>query len=149
VDTVFHIARAVDWYQAKRDGAYRISILGKRLDEQGYIHLSFAPQVKPVADRFYRGMEDLSLLELEPDRLTAPVVIEPGDGTDERSPICTGNFPSTRSSPPAGIARTTKGTSRLSPGARTSRRRVERQPGHRRRRPDRPGSVSGHGAWRP
>jgi glutathione S-transferase len=93
VDALFHIARAADWHQAKRDGAYRISTLDKRLDEQGYIHLSFAPQVKPVADRFYRGMEDLLLLALEPGRLTAPVVVEPGDGTDERFPHLYGEIP--------------------------------------------------------
>jgi len=93
VETLFHIARAADWHQAKRDGAYRISTLGKRLDEQGYIHLSFAPQVKPVADRVYRGMGDLLLLELEPGRLTAPVVVEPGDGTDERFPHLYGELP--------------------------------------------------------
>ena len=93
MDTLFHIARAADWYQAKRDGAYRISTLGKRLDEQGYIHLSFAPQVKPVADRFYRGVEDLLLLELEAGRLTAPVVVEPGHGTDEEFPHLYGELP--------------------------------------------------------
>jgi glutathione S-transferase len=93
VETLFHIARAADWHQAKRDGAYRISTLGKRLDEEGYIHLSFAHQVQPVADRLYRGMEDLLLLEVEPGRLTAPVVVEPGDGTDERFPHLYGELP--------------------------------------------------------
>ena len=76
VDRLFHIARRADWDAARREGAYRVSTLGKPLDEVGFIHLSFAHQVKAVADRFYRGMADLVLLELEPGRLTGPVVVE-------------------------------------------------------------------------
>lgn len=73
---LFHIARIADWEQARRDGGYRVSSLGKLLDDEGFIHLSFAHQVKQVADTFYRGMTDLVLLELDPERLGAPVVIE-------------------------------------------------------------------------
>jgi uncharacterized protein (DUF952 family) len=49
--------------------------------------------VKPVADRFYCGMEDLVLLELEPGRLAAPILVEPSDGTDERFPHLYGEIP--------------------------------------------------------
>lgn len=77
-ERLFHIARTADWEQAQRDGAYRVSSLGKVLDDEGFIHLSFAHQVKQVADTFYRGMTDLVLLELDPGRLAAPVVIESG-----------------------------------------------------------------------
>jgi glutathione S-transferase len=86
VEPLFHIARAEDWGQAQRDGAYRMSTLGKSLEEQGYIHLAFARQVKFVADLFYRGMDGLVLLELDVDRLTPPVVVEAAVGTDERFP---------------------------------------------------------------
>ncbi len=73
---LFHIARRPDWEQAQRDGAYRVSTLGKPLGDVGFIHLSFAHQVKGVADAFYRGITDLVLLELDPERLDGPVVIE-------------------------------------------------------------------------
>lgn len=76
MERLFHIAREADWEQAQRDGGYRVSSLGKFLDDQGFIHLSFAHQVKPVADAVYRGMTDLVLLEVDPDLLDAPVVIE-------------------------------------------------------------------------
>jgi uncharacterized protein (DUF952 family) len=66
------------WEQARRDGAYRVSTIGKLLDDEGFVHLSFSHQVKPVADAFYRGMGDLVLLELDPERLGAPVLIESG-----------------------------------------------------------------------
>jgi uncharacterized protein (DUF952 family) len=76
MERLFHIARIADWEQAQRDGVYRVSSLGKHLDDEGFIHLSFAHQVKSVADAFYPGMTDLVLLELDPQRLGAPVVIE-------------------------------------------------------------------------
>ena len=76
MERLFHIARIADWEQARGDGVYRVSSLGKLLDEEGFIHLSFAHQVKSVADAFYRGMTDLVLLELDPQQLGAPVVIE-------------------------------------------------------------------------
>ncbi|HET6871019.1 MAG TPA: DUF952 domain-containing protein [Solirubrobacteraceae bacterium] len=76
MERLFHIARITDWEQAQRDGIYRVSSLGKLLDDVGFIHLSFAHQVKHVADALYRGMTDLVLLELDPERLVAPVVIE-------------------------------------------------------------------------
>lgn len=76
MERLFHIARIADWEQAQRDGAYRVSTIGKLLDDEGFIHLSFVHQVKPVADAFYRGMGGLVLLELDPGRLGAPVVIE-------------------------------------------------------------------------
>jgi glutathione S-transferase len=86
MERIFHIARAADWKEAQRDGAYRVSTLGKHLDQEGFIHLSFAHQVKAVADRFYNGMTDLVLLELDSEQLTAPLRIEPGEGSDEQFP---------------------------------------------------------------
>ena len=87
MDALFHIARAEDWRQAQRDGVYRISTLGRTLEEQGYIHLSFAHQVKLVADRFYRTAGELRLLRLDPARIASgPVVVEAADGIDERFP---------------------------------------------------------------
>ncbi len=83
---LFHIARRRDWEQAQDAGSYRVSTLGKQLGDEGFIHLSFAHQVKPVADFVYRGMSDLVLLEVDPSRLDAPVVVEP-------APDASGQFP--------------------------------------------------------
>lgn len=76
MERLFHIARAADWEQAQRHGVYRVSSLGTLLDDVGFIHLSFAHQVKSVADSVYRGETDLVLLEIDAERLDAPVVIE-------------------------------------------------------------------------
>jgi uncharacterized protein (DUF952 family) len=86
METLFHIARREDWREASARGSYRISTLGRTLAQQGYIHLSYSHQVKPVADRFYRGIEDLVVLRIDPNRLAAEVVVEAGDGTTERFP---------------------------------------------------------------
>jgi uncharacterized protein (DUF952 family)/uncharacterized glyoxalase superfamily protein PhnB len=84
MEILFHIARRRDWEAAQRVGAYRISTLDRTLEQEGFIHLSFARQVRGVADRFYAGVNDqLVLLSIDPTRLTAPVVLEPVAGTDE------------------------------------------------------------------
>ena len=94
MEILFHIARRRDWEAAQRIGAYRISTLGRTLEQEGFIHLSFARQVRGVADRFYAGLdEELALLSIDPARLTAPVVTEPAAGTDEAFPHLYGELP--------------------------------------------------------
>jgi uncharacterized protein (DUF952 family)/uncharacterized glyoxalase superfamily protein PhnB len=83
MEILFHIARRRDWDAAQRVGAYRI----RTLDQEGFIHLSFARQVRGTAERFYADVSDqLVLLSIDPSKLTASVVIEPGTGTEELFP---------------------------------------------------------------
>jgi uncharacterized protein (DUF952 family)/uncharacterized glyoxalase superfamily protein PhnB len=94
MEILFHIARRRDWEAAQRIGAYRISTLNLTLEQQGFIHLSFARQVRGVADRFYAGVDEpLVLLSIDPSKLTAPVVTEPGEGSDEQFPHLYGELP--------------------------------------------------------
>jgi glutathione S-transferase len=86
MDPVFHIARVDDWHAAQRRGAYTVSSLGKQLEETGFIHLSFAHQVKQVADFIYRGMTDLVLLQIDQMKLSAPLVVEADQDTTEAFP---------------------------------------------------------------
>jgi uncharacterized protein (DUF952 family)/uncharacterized glyoxalase superfamily protein PhnB len=87
VEVLFHIARRSDWEAAARVGAYRISTLDRTLAQEGFIHLSFAHQVRGVADRFYADVDEpLVLLSIDPSKLTASVLIEPVAGTDEQFP---------------------------------------------------------------
>ena len=76
MDHVFHIAVRDDWERSLVAGSYRVSTLGKALDHEGFVHLSFAHQVKMVADAAYHGRGDLVLLELDPDRLGSPIWVE-------------------------------------------------------------------------
>lgn len=73
---LFHIALRADWERALADGRYAVSALDTRLEDEGFIHLSFAHQVKVVADARYRGRTDLLLLELDPERLDSCVKVE-------------------------------------------------------------------------
>jgi uncharacterized protein (DUF952 family)/uncharacterized glyoxalase superfamily protein PhnB len=94
MEILFHLARRRDWEAAQRVGVYRVSTLNLTLEQQGFIHLSFARQVRGVADRFYVGVDEpLVLLSIDPSKLTAPVVVEPGTGTDEQFPHLYGELP--------------------------------------------------------
>jgi uncharacterized protein (DUF952 family)/uncharacterized glyoxalase superfamily protein PhnB len=94
MEILFHIARRRDWESAQRVGAYRISTLDRTLEQEGFIHLSFARQVRGVADRFYAGVGDeLVLLSIDPAQLTARVVTESVPGSDDQFPHLYGELP--------------------------------------------------------
>ena len=78
-----HLARRSDWDAAvaSPEREYRVSTLGATLDDVGYIHLCRPGQVAGVAARFYVGVDDLVLLDVDPSLVGAPVVDE-AVGTD-------------------------------------------------------------------
>ncbi len=73
---IVHICARADWEQAQKDGAYRAA----SLEQEGFIHASRPEQVLGVANRFYRGRDDLLLLWIDPRRLSAPLKNELADG---------------------------------------------------------------------
>ena len=79
---IYHIATRADWERARRDGSYTTSTVGRTLAEEGFIHASQAAQVADVANRFYRGVPDLVVLVIDPDRVRAEIRHEhvPGAG---------------------------------------------------------------------
>ncbi|GAB2599122.1 DUF952 domain-containing protein [Pseudactinotalea suaedae] len=92
-----HLAFAADWEAAQRAGRYEISTRGRTLAEEGFIHASFPHQLDGVARRFYADVtEPLVVLDVDPGRLEAPVVLEPGDPAvpdSERFPHIYGPIP--------------------------------------------------------
>lgn len=71
---IYHLALAREWREATEAGrSYQRSTLGRSLDEEGFIHCSFEGQVQAIADRIYRGREDVVLLTIDPARLEADV----------------------------------------------------------------------------
>jgi glutathione S-transferase len=82
VTFIYHIATAVAWAQAQRDGQYTMSTRDRTLAEEGFIHASTAPQVARVANAFYQGAPDLLLLVIDPDRVDSEVRYEPVPGHD-------------------------------------------------------------------
>jgi uncharacterized protein (DUF952 family) len=78
---IFHIARAVDWQQARRSGNYTVSTYGRTLEEVGYIHAARREQVRGVFEQFYRDKADrLVLLAIDTDLLASPWLEEPVGG---------------------------------------------------------------------
>ncbi len=84
---IFHLALVADWVAAQEAGSYRISTLGRSLEQEGFIHASRADQWRGVRARFYADVpEQLVLLEIDPALLTAPVVVEQVPGSDDEFP---------------------------------------------------------------
>lgn len=75
---LLHLALAQEWADAQGIGVYRISTRGLRLEQQGFIHLSFPHQLAGVAQAFYGDAGDLVVLEIDPQLLSDEVVVEPG-----------------------------------------------------------------------
>lgn len=78
MSTIFHLALRHEWEAAQRDGAYRRSTIGKSLDDESFIHCSFAEQVEDTARLFYAGRDDVLVLTIDTDRVPAPLKIEGG-----------------------------------------------------------------------
>ena len=91
---LYHLALADDWATARAAGRpYDRSTIGRSLEEEGFVHCSFADQVGGVADRFYRGRDDVVLLVIDPARLGAEVRVEDLIGAGERFPHVYGPLP--------------------------------------------------------
>jgi uncharacterized protein (DUF952 family) len=75
---IYHLALAGEWEEARAGGrGYRRSTLGRSLEDEGFVHCSFGHQVRPTAERFYAGRDDVVVLVVDPGRLIAPVKVEP------------------------------------------------------------------------
>ena len=64
-DFVYHVALQREWEEARNSGEYRRSTRGKSLGEVGFIHCSFADQVRQTAARLYPN-DDVIVLAIDP-----------------------------------------------------------------------------------
>ncbi|MCU0260078.1 MAG: DUF952 domain-containing protein [Ilumatobacteraceae bacterium] len=95
-DRITHVALPRDWADAQARGEYRWSTRGVTLEQEGFIHCSLPHQVAGVIERFYDGVDELVLLEIDTSRLAAPVVLEPpAPGVAEHFPHVYGPIPVT------------------------------------------------------
>ena len=81
---LFHIAEpdAVDRWKNDAGEGYRAA----SLDDEGFVHCSTAEQLSATARRYYEGRNDLVVLEIDSNRLAAPVVFEDTSGSGESFP---------------------------------------------------------------
>ncbi|MEV5893827.1 DUF952 domain-containing protein [Nonomuraea fuscirosea] len=65
---IHHLALHTDWEHARTTGEYRVSTLGRTLDQVGYIHCSRdLPQLHGVHTAFYSHLtEPLIILDIDP-----------------------------------------------------------------------------------
>lgn len=75
---IFHITTRAAWQTAKNLGTYRSDSLAT----EGFIHCSTITQVKNSADRFFQDQQDLVILSIDPNRVTAEIRNEGTDPTN-------------------------------------------------------------------
>ncbi|MEV5410807.1 DUF952 domain-containing protein [Thermopolyspora sp. NPDC052614] len=95
--TILHLALATDWHKALAHGEYRVSTIGRTLDQEGFIHASAdTAQLHGVAARYYADIaEPLLVLTIDTGLLPAPVRLEVPDGAAEAFPHIYGPIPIT------------------------------------------------------
>jgi uncharacterized protein (DUF952 family) len=78
---LFHITERTAWEAAQPAQEYRTSTRGVSLEQQGFIHCSLRHQLRTVAEFIYGDTDDLVVLVIDSDRVTAPIkyeIPEPG-----------------------------------------------------------------------
>lgn len=96
VDLIYHLALSTDWSESLDLGEpYARSTLGRSLAEEGFIHCSFASQVRTIADLVYKGRGDVVLLVIDPSAVRAEIRIENCEDGDELFPHIYGALPIT------------------------------------------------------
>ena len=69
---ILHIALLPDWQDAVASGAYRVSTIGRTIDDEGFIHASTPEQVQGPASRYYAGRDEpLVVLVMDTGRLVS------------------------------------------------------------------------------
>ena len=73
---IYHITTRTAWKQALTQGAYTADTL----TAEGFIHCSTGEQVEGTLNRYFSGRSDLLLLEVDPEKLVAPLRYESAHG---------------------------------------------------------------------
>ena len=71
---IYHIVSKSDWAAVGELEYYR----GDTLDTEGFIHCSTIEQVLDPANYLFKGRDDLLLLQIDPEKLSAPLKYEDG-----------------------------------------------------------------------
>ncbi|MDH2425912.1 DUF952 domain-containing protein [Sphaerisporangium sp. TRM90804] len=93
--TILHLALAGDWEAAQAGGEYRVSTIGRTLEQEGFIHAcSDLAQLRGVAERYYADVaEPLVVLTVDEGLLGSPVALEVPPGAAEAFPHVYGPIP--------------------------------------------------------
>jgi uncharacterized protein (DUF952 family) len=86
---IYHLTSQSQWQEAQKIGEYK----PKNFASEGFIHCSYLHQLISVADRFYRGSQDLVLIAIDPDCLSCQIIEENLEGGNELFPHIYGKLP--------------------------------------------------------
>lgn len=75
---VYHIVTATDWARWADKPTYEAA----SLQSEGFIHFSTREQVAGVLERYYQGVSDLLLIQIDPARLTDELKYEVSTNND-------------------------------------------------------------------
>ena len=73
---IYHIVLPEIWEQVRGDRLYRHESLGA----EGFIHCSYKDQLEGVIGRYYADRDELVILSIDPEKLSARLVAEPSTG---------------------------------------------------------------------
>lgn len=90
---LLHIAVPSEWEAAQPTGVYERSTIGVSLADEGFIHCSYGHQVDGVLAAFYRDVDEVLLLTIDPQRIGAPIVVEDLYDVGEAFPHIYGPLP--------------------------------------------------------
>ena len=79
---IYHITAAASWEAQIASKAFS----AESLENEGFIHACNAEQIAGVLDRYFKGMTDLLVLEIDESRLSAEIKYEGGGPTTELYP---------------------------------------------------------------
>lgn len=89
MQSLYHIAPASEIERAARNGHYAPATL----QSEAFIHCSYAHQVEAVLERYFKGQQNLVLLEIDPALVTARIVEENLVGGEQLYPHLYGPLP--------------------------------------------------------
>jgi uncharacterized protein (DUF952 family) len=90
---LFHVAVPGDWAAAQSSGEYEWSTRGARFADVGFVHLAYEHQVSGVIERYYRDLDEVVLLELDPDRVGGEIRVEAAAPGGDEFPHSYGPLP--------------------------------------------------------
>lgn len=70
---IYHVVLPEDWKKFEGKEFYE----AENLDSEGFIHCSFAEQLDGVLERYYSGVAQVLVLEIDSNKLTSKLINEP------------------------------------------------------------------------
>ena len=86
---LLHITSLAEWEEAKTFGEYK----SQGFAQENFIHCSYRHQILTVANRFYRGQDELVILLIDSSKINDSVIEENLEGGTELYPHLYGVLP--------------------------------------------------------